>query len=152
MIKIMEASRSIYMPALATLKDNLSRVGCLRRAIFQMSRYSSRYDLYLQGKNPNTFNVSLANGAIMDMYAMSSDGHSLNVVLENLNVLQSIALTEKAYAEATVGQLPAALESMGIKNVTAEITEMTFAGENHVAIKLHGILQDYDFSSYQNIN
>lgn len=85
------------------------------------------------------------NGAMMDMYAMSSDGHSLNVVLENLNVLQSIALTEKAYAEATVGQLPAALESMGIKNVTAEITEMTFAGENHVAIKLHGILQDYDF-------
>ena len=66
-VKIMEASRSIYMPPLETIEENLYRVGVVRRAILQMTRYSSRYDLYLAGKNPNTFNVSLANGAIMDM-------------------------------------------------------------------------------------
>ena len=66
-VKIMEASRSIYMPEIQAIKNNLHRIGQTRRAILQMSRYSSRYDLYLQGKPTNTFDVSLGNGAIMDM-------------------------------------------------------------------------------------
>ena len=66
-VKIMEASRSIYMPEIQAIKSNLHRIGQTRRVILQMSRYSSRYDLYLQGKPTNTFDVSLGNGAIMDM-------------------------------------------------------------------------------------
>lgn len=66
-VLLMEAIKNIYMPSFSVLKGELGRLGTLRRAVFQMNRYSSRYDLYLQGKRPNTFDVSLANGAIMDM-------------------------------------------------------------------------------------
>jgi hypothetical protein len=85
------------------------------------------------------------SGAIMDMYAMDTEGRTLNIMLENLNILQTIAVTEKSYVEATVGQLPGALEGMGFEDATAEVTELTFAGETHAAIKVHAKIVGVDF-------
>ena len=85
------------------------------------------------------------SGAVMDMYAMDTEGRTLNIMLENLNILQSVALTEKAYVDATVGQLPSVLENMGFANVTAEPTEMIFAGESHAAVKIHASVQGVEF-------
>jgi predicted dehydrogenase len=64
---LMEAIKNIYMPAFEAIKAEFPRIGQIRRAILSMNRFSSRYDLYLEGKNPNTFRKDLANGAIMDM-------------------------------------------------------------------------------------
>jgi len=64
---LMEAIKNIYMPAFEAIKAEFPRIGQIRRAVLQMNRFSSRYDLYLEGKNPNTFRKDLANGAIMDM-------------------------------------------------------------------------------------
>ncbi len=64
---LMEAIKNIYMPAFDVLRSELNRIGPIRRAVLQMNRYSSRYDQYLRGENPNTFNKALANGAVMDM-------------------------------------------------------------------------------------
>lgn len=84
------------------------------------------------------------SGAVMDMYAMDAEGRTVNIVLENLNILQSVALTEKAYIDATAGQLSPMLESMGFSIVNAETTEITFAGESHAAIKIHASVQGVD--------
>jgi hypothetical protein len=85
------------------------------------------------------------SGVIYDMYAMAGDGLcTVNVVLENLTIMQTLAITEKEYMEASVGQLPAALQSMGVGDVTAELTEITFAGQPHAAIKVHGTIQGVD--------
>lgn len=64
---VMEAIKSLYVPEFEAIRAQFPKIGKLRRAVLQMNRYSSRYDLYLEGKNPNTFNKALANGAIMDM-------------------------------------------------------------------------------------
>lgn len=85
------------------------------------------------------------SGAVMDVYAMDANGCTMNVMLENLNILQTIAVTEKAYAEAAQGQVPAALESLGITDVTSEVTEVTFAGQTHAALKIYGKIAGTDF-------
>ena len=93
----------------------------------------------------NLAEILETSGAVMDMYAADVDGQTLNIMLENLNILQSIAVTEKAYADATVGQLPAALESMGFADATAEVTELTFAGDTHAAVKIHAKIAGMNF-------
>lgn len=49
------------------IKSNLYRVGRIRQVNINMSQYSSRYDAYLEGKNPTTFRAELSNGATMDL-------------------------------------------------------------------------------------
>ncbi len=57
-----------------TIKNNLYRVGRIRQVNINMSQYSTRYDAYLEGKNPTTFRGELCNGATMDLgvYTMAT--------------------------------------------------------------------------------
>lgn len=57
----------LYLDNFTLLKKSLDKVGKLRRAVFSMNQYSSRYDMYLAGKNPTTFRNELGNGALMDL-------------------------------------------------------------------------------------
>lgn len=57
----------IYTEAFKVIKDNLHRVGNVRRAVFSMGKYSSRYDAYREGNVLNAFKPDLANGSIMDI-------------------------------------------------------------------------------------
>lgn len=57
----------LYTENFKKLKDNLHKIGKIRRIIFSFEKYSSRYDAYLKGENPTTFKKELANGALMDL-------------------------------------------------------------------------------------
>lgn len=57
----------LYMPNLSVLKEKINTVGKIHNALFIFSKYSSRYDAYLQGQNPTTFRRELSNGSIMDL-------------------------------------------------------------------------------------
>lgn len=57
----------LYNPNLKIVKDNLDKLGKLHQVTFNFSKYSSRYDAYLNGENPTTFRADLCNGAIMDL-------------------------------------------------------------------------------------
>lgn len=57
----------LYTENLNVIKNNLQNIGRIRRAIFGLNQYSSRYYRYLRGENPTTFRNELANGAIMDL-------------------------------------------------------------------------------------
>ncbi len=57
----------LYSLGLEVIKENLNRVGKIHNVVFDFSKYSSRYDAYLEGKNPTTFRKELCNGAIMDL-------------------------------------------------------------------------------------
>ena len=57
----------LYTDHFALLKASLPKVGKIRRAVFSFSKYSSRYDAYLAGKNPTTFRSDLCNGSWMDL-------------------------------------------------------------------------------------
>lgn len=66
-VLLMEAMKTSLLPNFKIVKENIGKIGKVRRAVFQFSQYSSRYDLYKEGKNPNTFNPEFSNGACMDL-------------------------------------------------------------------------------------
>ncbi|MDE6704002.1 MAG: Gfo/Idh/MocA family oxidoreductase [Muribaculaceae bacterium] len=66
-VTLMEAMKPTMTPHFLSLKDNLSRVGTVRRYFASYCQYSSRYDRFKAGELPNAFNPELSNGAIMDI-------------------------------------------------------------------------------------
>ncbi|MGR5194366.1 Gfo/Idh/MocA family protein [Vibrio rotiferianus] len=66
-VVLFEAFMSPYTPNFQVLKDNLSTIAPLRHATISYCQYSSRYQKYLNGENPNTFNPEFSNGSIMDI-------------------------------------------------------------------------------------
>lgn len=64
---LLEAIRPVYDPFLDVVKENLPRVGRIRRATLEFCQYSSRYDRFKAGERPNVFEASLGNAALMDL-------------------------------------------------------------------------------------
>ncbi|MDP3446931.1 MAG: Gfo/Idh/MocA family oxidoreductase [Eubacteriales bacterium] len=64
---LLEAIRPVHDPFLTALRENLHKVGRIRRATFEFCQYSSRYDRFLAGERPNVFEASLGNAALMDL-------------------------------------------------------------------------------------
>lgn len=62
-----EAFKTAYLPNFKLLKTELHQIGKLRKAVLSYCQYSSRYQRYLDGDNPNTFNPAFSNGSIMDI-------------------------------------------------------------------------------------
>ena len=66
-VVLFEAFMSPYTPNFAVLKQSLPTISPLRHATISYCQYSSRYQKYLNGENPNTFNPEFSNGSIMDI-------------------------------------------------------------------------------------
>ena len=66
-VVLMEALKSTLSPDFCKFREELHRVGTIRRFFVNLSKYSSRYDRYLNGEVPNAFNPKLGNGALMDL-------------------------------------------------------------------------------------
>lgn len=64
---LFEAFKTEFLPNFVELKRNLPEVGRLRNVYLSYCQYSSRYQKYLAGQNPNTFNPEFSNGSIMDI-------------------------------------------------------------------------------------
>ncbi|WP_413702092.1 Gfo/Idh/MocA family protein [Psychromonas sp. KJ10-10] len=64
---LFEAYMTAHLPNFQVIKDNLPKLGAIRKANIHYCQYSSRYQAYLDGKNPNTFNPQFSNGSIMDI-------------------------------------------------------------------------------------
>ena len=64
---LFEAFKTASMPNFHLLQQALPKIGRLRKALINYCQYSSRYQRYLDGENPNTFNPRFSNGSIMDI-------------------------------------------------------------------------------------
>ncbi|GAB7219162.1 Gfo/Idh/MocA family protein [Vibrio comitans] len=64
---LFEAYMSSYLPNFDIVRQWIPKLGKLRKANINYCQYSSRYQKYLDGENPNTFNPSFSNGSIMDI-------------------------------------------------------------------------------------
>ncbi|MBS1205183.1 MAG: oxidoreductase [Proteobacteria bacterium] len=73
-VVLFEAFKTASLPNFILLKQSLAKVGKVRKAFINYCQYSSRYQRYLDGENPNTFNPSFSNGSIMDIgfYCLAS--------------------------------------------------------------------------------
>lgn len=66
-VVLMEAVKSTQYPNFAAVRDNLHKIGPVRRYFASYCQYSSRYDAYKQGTVLNAFNPQFSNGALMDL-------------------------------------------------------------------------------------
>lgn len=64
---LFEAIRNIHTPNFKILKDKLPMSGEIRSAILPYIKYSSRYDLFLDGEEPNIFSADYSGGALVDL-------------------------------------------------------------------------------------
>lgn len=64
---VFEGYRHLFSPNYQKLKDNLKEVGQIRSTLLQYIQYSSRYDAFKDGKQPNVFSKDFAGGVIMDL-------------------------------------------------------------------------------------
>ena len=101
-VVLFEAFKTAYLPNFLHVKSTLDRMGPLRKAILNYCQYSSRYQRYLNGENPNTFNPAFSNGSIMDIgyYCLAS---SVALFGEPDSVIASATLLESGVdAQGTV--------------------------------------------------
>ncbi len=66
-VVLMEAMKTTLLPNFKVVKDNLHRIGEVRRYFASYCQYSSRYDKYKEGIVLNAFKPELSNGALMDI-------------------------------------------------------------------------------------
>ncbi len=64
---LIEAYRHINSTAFAALESHLQDIAPVRSVSFLYNQYSSRYEAYKRGENPNVFNPAFAGGALMDL-------------------------------------------------------------------------------------
>ncbi|MGL5150236.1 MAG: Gfo/Idh/MocA family protein [Clostridium sp.] len=64
---LMEAMRIIALPNFISIKNNIHKIGKIRKYIANNCQYSSRYDNFKNGIIENAFKPELANGALMDI-------------------------------------------------------------------------------------
>ena len=64
---LFEAITSIHLPIYRKMKEDLLKLGPVKTAILNMTKYSSRYDEFKAGLNPNIFNPKMGGGALMDL-------------------------------------------------------------------------------------
>lgn len=66
-VVLMEAMKTTLLPNFKVIKDNLHKIGKVRKYFASFCQYSSRYDKYKAGEILNAFKNELSNGAIMDI-------------------------------------------------------------------------------------
>ena len=76
------------------------------------------------------------SGAVCDFYAASTDGSgdTINLMLQRLEGVQGILLSEQTIAEASVDPTKQALESMGMTDVQVSQGTTDFAGKEHACL------------------
>ena len=98
-VVLFEAFKTASLPNFHLLRQALPKVGKLRKVFFNYCQYSSRYQRYLDGENPNTFNPAFSNGSIMDIgfYCLASavmDYGDFSVTLQHSKVSDSVLASE----------------------------------------------------------
>ncbi|MEH7386962.1 Gfo/Idh/MocA family oxidoreductase [Bacillus sp. JJ1521] len=66
-VLLMEAMKSGFLPSYSSIRENLHKIGPVRRYFASYCQYSSRYDAYKKGTILNAFKPEFSNGSLMDI-------------------------------------------------------------------------------------
>ncbi|MCC3357696.1 Gfo/Idh/MocA family protein [Bacillus sp. REN16] len=66
-VLLMEALKSGFLPSYSSIRENLHKIGPVRRYFASYCQYSSRYDAYKEGTVLNAFKPEFSNGSLMDI-------------------------------------------------------------------------------------
>ncbi len=64
---LFETIVTLYQPLVSEIKEKIEKIKPIHLAILNFTKYSSRYDDYLNGLNPNNFNKEMGGGAMLDL-------------------------------------------------------------------------------------
>lgn len=64
---LLEAMRTVFHPGMDAIRENLPKLGAIRKAAFSYCQYSSRYDSFKEGQEHNIFSRECSAGALMDI-------------------------------------------------------------------------------------
>lgn len=127
-VVFLEAMRPVFDPGFAAIREQLPRLGTIRRAVFQYCQYSSRYDKFKQGIVENAFNPALSNAALMDigvycvhpmvlLFGLPESVHASSIFLDNHMEGMGTALLnygsmlgEIRYSKITDSQMPSEIQ------------------------------------------
>ncbi|CAM3320841.1 Gfo/Idh/MocA family oxidoreductase [Pediococcus acidilactici] len=65
--KLFEAARHIHEPNFKTITQKIAEMDEIQGATLTYAKYSSRFDSYLSGNEPNIFSLKFAGGALQDL-------------------------------------------------------------------------------------
>ena len=66
-VVLFEAYKSQFLPNFKQVQLGVEKIGKVHKAHINYCQYSSRYQKYLNGENPNTFNPAFSNGSLVDI-------------------------------------------------------------------------------------
>ncbi|MBM7543689.1 Gfo/Idh/MocA family protein [Periweissella beninensis] len=66
-VKLFEAARHIHQVNFKAIQAQIEKMKVIQGATFVYNKYSSRFDAYLAGENPNVLNPEFAGGALEDL-------------------------------------------------------------------------------------
>ncbi|MFA9556358.1 Gfo/Idh/MocA family protein [Evansella sp. AB-rgal1] len=66
-VLLMEAVKTTFLPNFQVIRENLHKIGKVRKYVASYCQYSSRYDAYKDGTVLNAFRPEFSNGAVMDI-------------------------------------------------------------------------------------
>lgn len=66
-VKLFEAARHIHQANFKVIQEQMQKMAVIQGATFVYNKYSSRFDAYLAGENPNVLNPEFAGGALEDL-------------------------------------------------------------------------------------
>jgi predicted dehydrogenase len=66
-VVLIEAMRPAHDAVLPDIREAMTKIGPIRRAVLEFCQYSSRYDKFRAGEVMNAFNPALGNAAVMDI-------------------------------------------------------------------------------------
>lgn len=66
-VVLLEAMRTLHDPAFQAIKNNLKKIGRIRKACLEYCQYSSRYDYFMAGQLTNIFDPKFSAGALQDI-------------------------------------------------------------------------------------
>ncbi len=148
---LLEAMRPAHDPLWRAVKENLPRIGKIRRASLEFCQYSSRYDKFKSGEVLNAFDPKIKNSALSDIgiYPLFAVLHlfgepksldSRSVFLENgfegagvLTLGYPETLVTVTYSKIFGGSLPSVIEGEDGSIIINKISAPT-----EITLKLRG--------------
>ncbi len=92
-----------------------------------------------------TLEEALSQTATAYLLYATAGTASITVTVEDLGILYGATLGEQEYLDIALPQLVPALEAIGLTDVTYETETVEFAGEEHPAVFIYGLIEGVDF-------
>ena len=135
---LLEAVRTVFDLGMEIIKNNMERLGAIRKAAFVFCQYSSRYDSFKEGKEHNIFRRECSAGALMDIGVYSV--HMMLQLLGKPEAVQGLSVMLRGDIDGAgtiLAKYPDKIAEVSYSKITNSALPNELQGENGV-LQFHG--------------